>query len=440
MKKGIPIKSVYFSLVVAILFFLYGVTGCKSSPEKQQELAEKTQLSLWAHAGQESEREVLQAQVARFNKQSQNVQVKLTFIPERDYNAQVQSAAIAGDLPDILEFDGPYLYNYIWQGHILPMEALLPQTLIEDILPSIIDQGTHGDHLYSVGVFDSGLGLYARKDILEDSGIRIPQSVSDAWSVDEFEDILNTLAQNDADGAVLDIKLNYGGEWFTYGFSPVLQSAGADLIDRNSYHQSKGVLDSTEAVHAMECLQNWIIEGLVDPNLDDAAFATGRVAFSWVGHWEYSRYAAAHNDNLVVLPLPDFGTGSKTGQGSWNWGITKNCAEPEKAAGFIAFLMSTPEILAMCDTNGAVPGTKSAVSQSNLYGKNGSLHLFAEQLLQGVAVPRPKTPAYPVITNEFQKAFQHIRNNGDVQQALSNAASRIDQDISDNNGYPFATN
>ena len=191
---GTPEKFLFFYHLIFALLLLSGVSGCERPSKDQQELLGKTPLSIWAHAGQESEREILQAQVARFNQQSQTVQVNLTFIPERNYNAQVQSAAIAGDLPDILEFDGPYLYNYIWQGHILPMEDLLPQTLIDDILPSIIDQGTHGGHLYSVGVFDSGLGLYARKDLLEHADIRMPQSVSEAWSVAEFEDILRELA------------------------------------------------------------------------------------------------------------------------------------------------------------------------------------------------------------------------------------------------------
>lgn len=440
MRKGIPENFLFFYHLVIALLILAGASGCERPAKDQQELSGKTPLSVWAHAGQEKEREVLQSQVTRFNEQSQTIHVNLTFIPERDYNAQVQSAAIAGDLPDILEFDGPYLYNYIWQGNLVPMEALLPQTLVDDILPSIIDQGTHGGHLYSVGVFDSGLALYARKNLLEDAGIRIPRRVSDAWSENEFEGILRELARKDKDGAVLDIKLNYGGEWFTYGFSPILQSAGADLIDRDSYQQSKGVLNSPEAVEAMMRVQNWINMGFVDPNLDDAAFSTGRVALSWVGHWEYGRYAEAHNDNLVLLPLPDFGSGSRTGQGSWNWGITTTCAYPEKAAEFIIFLMNTSEILSMCNANGAVPGTKSAVNQSLLYSQEGPLHFFAEQLLQGASVPRPKTPAYPVITNEFQKAFQHIRNNGDVKKALTDAASRIDQDIRDNSGYPFNTN
>ncbi len=394
-------------------------------------------LQVWAHAGQAAERQLLQSQVTRFNQQSTGIDINLTFIQERGYNAQVQAAALAGDLPDILEFDGPYLYNYIWQNHLLPLETLLPASVTKDLLPSIVDQGSFGQHLYSVGVFDSGLGLFARRSALQRINARIPATSLDAWDIDEFNAILKQLAQQDHDHAPLDLKLNFAGEWFTFGFSPILQSAGADLIERDRYQTSTGILNSTEAVAVMQQLQNWIQQGLVDVNLDDAAFATGRVALSWTGHWDYDRYKEAWQDDLVILPLPDFGLGSRTGQGSWNWGITNKSHHPEAAAEFLRFLLETKEVLAMSSTNGTIPGTHSALHLSKRYGKKGELRLFADQLLQGVAVPRPKTPAYPVITTEFQQAFQQIRHGADVKQVLDNAAQKIDQDIRDNQGYPF---
>jgi multiple sugar transport system substrate-binding protein len=298
-----------------------------------------------------------------------------------------------------------------------------------------VTQGTYGGHLYSVGVYDSGLGLYARKSALRTIGARLPSGAADAWSIAEFDDILAKLAQRDEDGAVLDLKLNYAGEWFTYGFSPILQSAGADLIEREHYRHSQNVLNSAAAVEAFQHVQNWIQTGYVDPNLDDAAFTGGRVAISWVGHWAYAGYKKAWPDDLLILPLPNFGKGSKTGQGSWNWGISNQTRHADAAAAFISFLLGTDEVLLMSNANGAVPGTRSAVRRSSLYGADGELHLFSEQLMQGVSVPRPRTPAYPVITTEFQKAFQQIRNGGNVKQALDHAAQNIDQDIEDNRGY-----
>jgi multiple sugar transport system substrate-binding protein len=424
------IKDICALLIVLI------IVGCNQYTEKVTPPEIKV-LQVWAHAGQAAERQVLQSQVTRFNQQNANIDINLTFIQERNYNAQMQAAALADDLPDILEFDGPYLYNYIWQNHLLPLETLLPASVIDDLLPSIIDQGSLGQHLYSVGIFDSGLGLYARRSALQHINARIPETAIDAWDINEFNVILQQLAKQDNDHAALDLKLNFSGEWLTFGFSPILQSAGADLIERDCYQTSTGILNSTKAVAVMQQLQNWIQQGLVDANLDDAAFVTGRVALSWTGHWEYDRYKKTWQNDLVILPLPDFGLGSKTGRGTWNWGISNKSHYPEAAAEFLRFLLKTEEVLAMSNANGTIPGTHSALHLSKRYGKNGELRLFADQLLKGIAISRPKTPAYPIITTEFQQAFQQIRHGADVKQVLDNAAQKIDQDIQDNQGYSF---
>lgn len=392
-------------------------------------------LKIWAHAGQAAERQVLEEQVARFNGSQADIEVQLTFIPERSYNAQVQAAAVADDLPDVLEFDGPFLYNYVWQGQLRVLDGLLAAQTQNDLLPSIVEQGRYRDRLYGVGTFDSGLGLYARRSALEAVGIPVPSNPEKAWRESEFAAALAALAGHDPDGMVLDLKLNYAGEWFTYAFSPLLQSAGGDLIDRSDYQSAQDVLNGPPSVAAMTALQNWFAGGYVDPNVDDAAFVSGRVALSWAGHWEYPRYIAALGDDLAVLPLPDLGRGSRTGQGSWVWGITKRCEDPHAAARFLEFLLRPEEVLAMATANGAVPATQAAVERSPLYGKTGPLRLFTYQLRGGFSVPRPQTPAYPVITSAFQQAFAEIRDGGDVQAVLDEAVAVVDQDIRDNQGY-----
>jgi len=408
--------------------------GCRG---RQEAAAGAVPVEVWFHTGQSGEQRTIEGQVARFNATQSAVVVHLTLLPEGGYNAQVQAAAVAGDLPDLFEVDGPFLYRYVWQEVVRPLDGLLPDAIVVDLLPSVREQGTYQGFLYGVGTFDSGLGLWGDRRRLVAVEAPIPDGPEHPWSVDAFDQILDRLAASDPDGAVLDLKLNYTGEWFTYAFSPVLQSAGADLIERAS-GQAGNVVDSPAAVAALKRVQGWIQRGRVDPNLDDAAFTTGRVALSWAGHWEYPRYHAALGDNLVLLPLPDFGDGSRTGQGSWQWVISARSAHPDAAARFLAFLLRPEEVEAMAAANGAVPATREAVAASSLYRKGGPLRLFVEQLTGGVSVPRPRTPAYPVITAAFQRAFDDLRNGGPVQQALNRAAATIDRDLADNLGYPSA--
>lgn len=421
------------SYVFAVIALL---AGCGSDHEPV--VPGQTILEVWAHAGQAAERSTLEAQVARFNRRRHDIAIRLTFIPERSYNAQVQASAIAGDLPDLLEFDGPYLYNYVWQQQLQPLDALLPAHLQADLLPSIRTQGTWHGGLYGVGTFDSGLALYGRRSLLRQAGLQTPpEHPHDALPVARFEQLLGALAAQDQDGAVLDLKLNYPDEWFSYAFSPWLQSAGGDLIDRATYRSAQGTLNGPASVGVMRRLQHWLRDGLVDPNVDDAAFVRGRVALSLAGHWEYRRYAQAWGDDLVLLPLPDFGKGERTGQGSWVWGVTRNCSDPRAAGAFLAFLLETDEVLTMTEANGAVPATLDAIAHSPAYREDGPLHLFAQQLQEGYSVPRPQTPAYPVISAAFRRAFADIRNGAPVQASLDRAAALIDRDIEDNQGYPF---
>ena len=396
-----------------------------------------TQLSVWAHSGQEPERQALEAFVERFNSTHDDIRVDITFLPDGGYNSQVQSAALAGDLPDLLEFDGPFVYNYAWQGHLIPLDGLVPEELLDRLIPSIVEQGTYAGNLYSIGMYDSGLGLYGIRGMLEEAGVRIPEGPEDAWSVDEFEAALEALAEHSPHGRALDLKLNYTGEWYSYAFSPAIQSAGGDLLDRETHQTAEGFLNGPEAVEVMTRFQSWLNEHeYIDPNTDDTAFTGGRVALSWVGHWEYPRYLEAHGEELVVMPLPDFGNGTRTGQGSWNWGITTACEHPEAAMEFLAFLLEDEQVLAMTDGNAAVPATTTAAAQSDLYGEDSPLNLFVTQLTEGYGVPRPRTPAYAVITSVFEQAFDDIRNGADVQEVLARAVAAIDRDIADNEGYP----
>lgn len=400
------------------------------------EVRETVSIEVWYHAGQPGERAVLEAQAARFNGAQDSIRVALAFLPEGSYNAQVQASAVAGQLPDLLDLDGPYVATYAWQGHLRPLNGLLPDTVVAEVLPSVRTQGSWHDTLYAVGTFDSGLALYANADELASVGARIPQGPEEAWTLSELDDILERLRARDADGAVLDLKLNYEGEWFTYAFQPALRSAGGGLLDTSGdMPTARGVLDGDGSSRAAEGLQRWLVNGFVDPNLDDVAFTTGRVALSWSGHWDFPRYREALSERLLVLPLPDFGRGTRTGQGSWTWAIPRTSDHAREAATFLRFLLEPEQVLEMAAANGAVPATRTAARRSETYRPGGPLHILLRQLEEGWSVPRPRTPAYPFASSIFQDAFDALRDGEPVGPLLGDAARTIDREIRDNHGF-----
>ena len=407
--------------------------------EEEMAAGEAVTIDVWFHSGKGEEREALDASIEEFNNTHPDVQVNAIQLPEGSYNDQVNAAALAGDLPCALDFDGPFLYNYAWSGYLMPIDQYVSEELRNDFLPSIIDQGTYAGNLYSLGQFDSGLAIWANREYLEKAGVRIPEGVDDVWTKAEFEDALEKLQALEEVEYAIDLKMNYGqGEWYTYGFAPIVWSYGGDLIDRSDYQSAAGVLNGPEAVEAMELFQSLFEQGYAtaEPAGDDDFYIDKIAALSWVGHWMWTPHNENMGENVILIPMPDFGQGPKTGMGSWNWGITTNCESPDAAWTFLEFILSPEEILRMTNANGAVPARQSAIEQSELYAEDGPLNLFVQQLQSDMAVPRPVTPAYPVITNAFAEAVQNIVSGADVQAELDEAVQKIDQDIEDNRGYP----
>jgi multiple sugar transport system substrate-binding protein len=421
------------SSLMVVLSMLFSACDSTSSPTTGSTIT----VQLFFHSGQGPERDALNATLSAFNEEKPNIQVDAVQLPESRYTNEVNIAAMAHSLPCLLDFDGPTLYNYAWSGYLIPLDKYVSPEMRADFLPSILKQGTYNHHLYSLGQFDSGLGLYANKRYLSEAGVRIP-TIDNPWTLSEFDTILAKLKNLPGIKYPLDLQMmGTGGDWFTYGFSPFVESFGGDLIDRKTYQSADGVLNGPNSVAAMTWFQQLFKQGYSNPwPVDNTDFVAGRSALSWVGHWVYPDYSKALGDNLLVLPAPNLGKGAKTGMGSWNWGITSSCKAPDAAWKVLNFILSPNEIARMTSADGAVPARKSVIARSTLYAPNGPLHVFAQQLQRGIAEPRPITPAYPTITSAFIVAVSDIAAGADVKEELDRATQEIDQDIKDNQGYP----
>src|SRR6056297_2402544 len=389
----------------------------------------QTEIEVWFHSGRGSEREVIEDQAKRFSEMDNGITVNLVQLPEGSYTEQVQSAAAAGDLPDVLDLDGPTIANYAWSGFLKPLGEFVPEEMENDFLPSILDQGYYNGKLYALGTFDSGLSFWGNKKYLNTVDARIPQSLDDAWTFTEFMDILHKLKEHPDVKYPLGFKLNYGvNEWYTYGFSPFLQAFGGDLINRENL-TAEGTINGPAANAFGAWFKSLFQRGYANPNpAGDTEFTNGEVALSWAGHWVYNQNKDALGDDVVVIPAPKFMGKQATGMGSWAWSMPASTEHPEAAWEFMKFILQPEEIVKMTNANGAVPARESAFELTDVYSEGGELRIFVEQLQQ-IAVPRPVTPAYPTITSAFQTAMDNIINGADVSQELNNAAETIDEEI-----------
>ena len=443
-----------FSLMLAV--FALSVGDAYSANEKHSPEAAVKIINLWTHIEATiGEHAVLEASAARYNAGLHAYRIETQAFDKSVYNDQVNKAAANGSLPCLLEADGPFLYLLAWRGYLQPIEPFLSKSLLNDVLPSILAQGRYDGRLYSLGQFDSGLALWGNRRLLNNAGVRIP-TLQTPWTLAEFEQVLDKLSKLPGVIAAIEMGTNVSSsEFYSYAFSPILQGFGGDLIERNHYRSAKGMLDGPQSMQAMTHFQQWFKKGwakqdmvLTEVNgqrkvilnradqLVTDYFVNGKAALSWMGHWRYRGYSRELGKDLILLPMPDFGQGIKTGMGSWSFAISSTCSDPAAAADFLSFLMSEQEILRMTDVNGAVPARRSVLAKSPLYGERGPLKLYTQQINAGLTVPRPQTPAYGTISRAFANAAVAIIAGAEVQTELSRAAALIDRDIAENRGYP----
>lgn len=399
-----------------------------------------TDLSLWYHgAGNQVEREILVGIIEDFNGSQEDWRVVLEEFPQAAYNDSVTAAALSGNLPDILDMDGPVMPNWAWSGYLQPLK--LDEEKIANFLPGAV--GRWQGELYSVGLWDAAVAIFARRSVLEENNIRTP-TLDAPWTGEEFTEALKTLKATGKFDYPLDLGMSDKTEWYSYAFSPFLQSYGGDLIDRDTHLTAEGVLNGEQAIAFGEWWQSLFKEQLApgtsqSPSDHETGFLDGKYAMQWMGNWVAVKALETFGDDLLFLPAPDFGNGPKIGAGSWQFGISAKSEHPEGATAFIEFAIQDKYLAAFSDAIGLVPASSSAAELTENYKTDGPLAVFFDlSAKQGTL--RPETPAYAVISPSFQKAVTDIADGADVADTLDAAADTINDDIEKNGGYGFQEN
>jgi len=397
---------------------------------------EPTTLSMWYHgAGNEVERGILLGIIEDFNASQSDWVISLEEFPQISYNESVTAAAVAGNLPDIIDVDGPVMPGWAWAGYLAPLS--LPDGTLDNFLPGSI--GVWNEQVYSVGLWDAAVAIFARRSVLEANSIRIP-SLEEPWTGEEFDAALVTLQGTGEFEYAFDPGMAWTGEWYPYAFSPLLQSFGGDLIDRTTYLTAENVLNGEAAVAWGEWWQSLFARGLAPLTQDsadrDTGFIDGRYAIQWNGNWAALGALEAFGDDLLFLPAPDFGGGSTIGAASWQFGVSAASEHQDGANAFIAFALQDEYLAAFSNGIGLIPATSTAAAMTENYAPGGPLEVFYELSLQQ-AVLRPPTPGYANIALAFEKAAADIANGADVQDSLDEAVDTIDADIEAKSGYGF---
>ncbi|WP_170236781.1 ABC transporter substrate-binding protein [Streptococcus hyovaginalis] len=423
------------SAVVAVLFSSLLLTACgNGESSKSSSDGDNKTVTLWVQYSKESaEGKVMTQSIKDFNESNdKGYKAKVEYIPRSGsgggYEDKVNAALTNNTLPDVLTLDGPNTAAYAKAGIIAPIDKYV--TKKDDLLPSIVDEGTYDDKLYSLGYSESGVGIYYNKKMLTDAGVDINTlpTVDNPWTYEQYNELFTKLAKHYKKPAI-DVGFDDHSEWLMYAFTPFIWSSGGDVVNDEGT-KATGSFDNSGSVEAFTFIQGLIKNKYSTITPEKNGFQKGIYPLKMSGSWTMQEMDSQYKDiEYGILPLP---MSPKTKElvsptGSWAYGMSATTEKKAAAGALIDFLGSDQEVYDMSVGNSVLPSRKSTSERLSGEVSEQMKVLLDQNAKTGHA--RPVLVNYPQISRIVQDSVTevtYVDQHKDVKAFLEEKAKEID--------------
>lgn len=404
------------------------LTGCGNN----QRSASSKDITMWVHFSKDDpEGKALAANIKHFNKTNkQGYKATVQYIPRSGsgggYEDKINAALNSGTLPDVITLDAPNTAAYAKSKIIKPIGKYIDNK--DDILDSVIKQGTYQGKLYSLGYSESSVGIYYNKKMFEKAGITDIATLDNPWTYSEFEAACQKLKQTFGDKSAFNMNLNDHSEWALYAFAPFLWSAGGSITN-DSGTKAMGYLNSKASQEGFQFIRDLVKKEYTPISPKDKGFQTGKYAMQLSGTWTVQELDTQYkNLDYGVMPYP---VSDKTHKlvsptGAWQYAMTASAVNKKAAGALINFLMSKD---AMYKSNMATTGLPARKSVAKMMEPKLSepMKMLLKQN-QETGKTRPVLVNYPQVTRTFAETITDVTyydKNPNLKKLLKKQAKVI---------------
>ena len=412
--------------VLSVVMAAAMMTSIFSATAVTASAADAEELTIWVHETDSPEGQLYKTLVDEFNKEYEGTyHATLTQIARSGdaggYDDKVNAAITNGGLPDVFTVDGVAVAQYADANAIVPIGDYFKEDELADFNPSIIQQGTYNDELYTLGVMDSSVGVFYNKDMFEKAGIE-PATAEKPWTLAQLEDAAKKLTTDDCYG--ITMSLDAKDETCIYFFLPLIYSQDSSVLDKDG-ETAEGFLNGDATKNVFNWIQEMADNGYASATPAENSFELGQAAMALTGSWEPGNLAK-YDINWGLMPMPVYDENSTPASacGSWTFAMSSNCSDEKKegAAELIRFMTSTDASARMYEANAMPPARSSAFEKIDAFNEE-PLNVFSYQL-QNTAKARPVSVYYPILSNQFATALQNVLTGMEVDEALDQAVEQ----------------
>ncbi len=392
----------------------------------------KVTLSLYICPMEHGEEAFWTSLVQNFNQGRQDCQIFLTFLsnqtaPLRDILLQ---RFASGNAPDLFSLDGPDVPYWAYMDSLMPLDAYLPEEMLQSFIEPILQQGTFQGHLYHLGYTESSLCILYNKKLFASHGISVPETADEAWTWEEFTDVCSYLKRHSDLPYPLLMDSGRGlsprqGEWLTYSGLPFIEQNNGRLFNPD-FSRTEGYVNSPETVSAMNWLGELFHKYHYTHTENLSGLFPGNFAMSLSLPSAYFQ-TAKHEDSIGILPLPR-ARRAATPHGSWGLSMARQTKYPELCAEFLRYVFNFQNQLKISQYTGMPVIKEIYDAMESFHAVSGQTGILFSQL-RNSSFTRPQTPAYPFFSKQFSYAYYNIALGADPQKEMDHLARLTDDHL-----------
>ncbi|MBM7690407.1 ABC transporter substrate-binding protein [Enterococcus ureilyticus] len=427
-----------FMLVIIVVFFIF--SGCGNVSKKSKDRIKNTgDIKIWVQFSDETpEGKAWQTIVDNFNKEYQGKYKVITeYIPRSGsgggYEDKVNAAITTNSLPDVLTLDGPNTAAYANADVIEPLDEYLDDANMDDVLDSIVQQGTYNEKFYAFGFSESSVGIYYNKQLFKKAGIKEDElpTLDKPWTWNEFKEVCQKLV-DEYELPAINIQLASKDEMLTYAYTPFIWSNGGEVVNQSGT-EALGYFNDPKSAEALQFIQDLVKKGYTTNTPIEKGFETGKYPMLLSGSWTIADLNENYKElEYGILPYPVSNKTKKlvSPTGSWQVAMSSKTKEKEASATFIKYVTNTESSKIMSLGNSVLPIRKSTIELIKNDVSEEMRFLMEQNQKSGHA--RPVVVAYPQVSRAFQQSIQdasYYKENPDVQKIVDVHAEEMQQVI-----------
>lgn len=335
------------------------------------------ELTYWE--GSQSDKAAWDWALEQLKKDHPEITINVEAYPSNTYRDQLDTRIAGDDWPDVMRYTYQRLGKFKESNTMLDLSPYISEENLNDLLPAFRSACTYDGRLVAMPHHTDVIALFYNKKMLDKAGIQVPQSLDEAWSIEEFTEIARSLkAENNLDYAMGGIWENNNG----YRYLPFLYMYGGALMNED---QSEITMNTPEALEAIKLYESWRREDLINnvaftgTTVCNMMFVAEQMAFAYAGSWHCSYMQENMPDNwgVTYMPQKDGKTGSDMGgNGLFAYAGTKY---PKAAAIVIEYLTNAESMKGFCEAGNFIPVRQSLVEEGLTFtAYQKEMELFTE--------------------------------------------------------------